>query len=289
MNNTNHVTRMLALAAAIIALGSPASAQLNTDLKLIISDNSEGPVPGLDTLHWGFKPQATNGRDGELGEEEQPPVAPEGVFDVRWINIGSSSDFGQGVKRNYHAYSSAEQRDTFRIKAQPYFVSGQDGYPMMLRWEDLKPYFQEASLRFVDGDGNPTTLDMLTATSFEFSNPSSVTSTITIYTMGPKDPASGVVTTRAGDAAALAMSNSPNPARAASGVTISYTLPAAADVSLRIYNALGQLVRTVVDGERQQAARHEVHVVTRGLVSGGYYYTIIAGDVAGSRRFVLVD
>lgn len=289
MNNKNYVTRALAIAAAAIALGMPATAQLNTSMMLVISDNNEGPVPGRDTLYMGFHPTATNGRDADLGEEEQPPVAPEGVFDARWVNVGSSSDFGQGVKKNYHAYTAATQRDTFRLKVQPYFTSGQDGYPITISWSDLNPYFQEASLRFVDGDGNPSTQDMLTATSFQFSNASSSSSTVTIFTMGPKDPSSGVDDDRSGQSTALMMTGTPNPVRGDGGMTISYTLRSTSAVSLNIYNALGQLVRTVVDNEQQPAMRHSVSVDMSGMAPGSYYYTIAAGEIMASRRFVLVD
>lgn len=289
MNNTNYVTRTLAIAAAVIALGMPAMAQLNTSMMLTISDNNEGPVPGKDTLYLGFNPAATNGRDANLGEEEQPPVAPEGVFDARWVNVGSSSDFGQGVKKNYHAYKEATQRDTFRLKVQPYFAGGQDGYPLTISWSDMKPYFQEASLRFVDGDGNPTTQDMLTATSFQFSNASSSNSTVTIFTMGPKDPASSVDNERSEKSTRLMLSSTPNPVYGDRGMNISYELASATTVSLNIYNALGQLVRTVISNEPQAAMRHSISVNVSGMAPGSYYYTIAAGEIMASRRFVLVD
>lgn len=177
-------SRFIAMAVAAIALGSTAFAQASSNIPLYVADNGAG----RDTLHWGVNTTATNGRDAALGEEEQPPAPPEGVLDARWINVGSSSDFGQGVKQNFRASTSPTQRDTFRLKVQP----GPGGYPMSISWPNLSTYFGSASLRFVDGDGNVFTMDMMTGTTFQFDNPASATSTITITTQSPLAPATGV-------------------------------------------------------------------------------------------------
>jgi hypothetical protein len=183
MNTKNMLVRFLAMASAAIALGGTALAQVNSDITLIVRDNGSG----ADTLRWGVNATATNGKDAALGEEEQPPAPPDGVFDARWINVGTSNNFGQGVKKNYHA-NNASLRDTFRLKVQP----GSGGYPMTLTWPNLSSYFGTASLRFVDGDGNASTMDMKTGTTFTFNNPSSNSSTITITTFQPAAPAAGV-------------------------------------------------------------------------------------------------
>lgn len=183
MKTGRYITRMFMMALAAIVLGGTALAQVNSDITLIVADNGGT----RDTLRWGVNATATNGKDAALGEEEQPPAPPDGVFDARWINVGSSNNFGQGVKKNYRA-NNAALRDTFRLKVQP----GSGGYPMTLTWPNLNSYFGTASLRFVDGDGNAFTQDMKTATSFNFNNPSSNSSTITITTFQPAAPAAGV-------------------------------------------------------------------------------------------------
>lgn len=184
MKTRTFITRFAMMAAAAITLGGSAFAQVNSDLPLFVRDNGSG----RDTLRWGVNTGATNGKDASLGEDEQPPAPPEGVLDARWINVGTSNNFGQGVKKNFRASSSATQRDTFRIKVQP----GTDNYPMTISWPNLSAYFGSANLRFVDGDGNAFTMDMMTGTSFQFSNPSSATSQITITTQGPLAPPTGV-------------------------------------------------------------------------------------------------
>jgi|GEM_PF-1621582 len=178
MNSKNIFIRFLAMASAVVALGGAAFAQVDSDISLIVSDNGTGS----DTLRWGVNTTATNGKDASLGEEEQPPAPPEGVFDIRWVNIGSSNNFGQGVKKNFRA-NNASLRDTFRLKVQP----GSGDYPMTLTWPNLSQYFGTASLRFVDGDGNVSTMDMKSGTTFTFSN-SSPASQITITTYQPSAP-----------------------------------------------------------------------------------------------------
>jgi hypothetical protein len=285
MATKHYLPRIIALALAGAALGTGAHAQVNFDLTLIVSDAGNGAAPGLDTLHWGLNPNATGGKDESLGEEEQPPAPPEGVFDARWINVGSSANFGQGVKRNFHPLGESK-RDTFRLKVQPAFKPSTNGYPMTITWPDLKNYFGSASLRFVDGDGEPQTMDMLTGTSFTFSNPSSVTSTITITTADPKDPSSGVESTS--DVAGFTVTASPNPARRAAGVTITYTLPFEAMVTAKLYNVNGELVRTIEAG-RRNASEHSLRINTSDLPSGSYYCTLVAGKAMATRSFVLAD
>lgn len=286
MNKRNHRTAILSIALTTFLLGGAAFAQVTTDIPLYINDNGDGVTPGRDTLYWGVNPSATNGRDAALGEEEQPPAPPEGVFDARWINVGSSNSFGQGVKKNYRAYSSTQQLDTFRLKVQPGFTPGSAGYPITLSWPNMSSYFNGASLRFVDGDGNPVTHDMMSSNTFTFSNPSSVTSTITITTSRP-----GAATSVPAEAAALELrlANSPNPVTKSGDAIISYTLKAPATVSLELYNGLGQLVATLVDGEMQNATEHQVRLETAGLASGCYHYLLSVGDRVATRSFIVLD
>ena len=154
MATRHYLPCIIALALAGAASGTVAHAQVTSDLTLIVSDAGNGAAPGLDTLNWGINPNATNGKDASLGEEEQPPAPPEGVFDARWINVGSSSNFGQGIKVNFDPINES-RRDTFRLKVQPAFKPSTEGYPMTITWPDLKKYFGGASLRFVNGDGEP--------------------------------------------------------------------------------------------------------------------------------------
>lgn len=83
----------------------------------------------------------------------------------------------------------------------------------------------------------------------------------------------------------------PNPFRTTT--TIQYALPAAASVSLKVYNVLGEEVAVLVDGAHQEAGRH-VQVwngrSTRGesLTSGTYFVRLETDHRVRTRPVVLV-
>lgn len=84
--------------------------------------------------------------------------------------------------------------------------------------------------------------------------------------------------------------NYPNPFNPVT--TISYELPAETDVSLRIYNASGELVRTLVRA-RQPAGPTEIQWDGRSesgrtVASGAYFYKLQAGELTETRRMILL-
>jgi hypothetical protein len=66
--------------------------------------------------------------------------------------------------------------------------------------------------------------------------------------------------------------NYPNPFNPST--TIRYGAPAAAHVSLTLFNTLGQQVAVLQDGDRE-AGYHEVQFDAHGLPSGVYFYRIL--------------
>ncbi len=79
--------------------------------------------------------------------------------------------------------------------------------------------------------------------------------------------------------------NYPNPFNPST--TIRYALPERAQVSLTIYDALGQLVRILANGE-QEAGYHHVVFDGAGLPSGMYFYRLRAGAFVESKRMLLI-
>lgn len=78
--------------------------------------------------------------------------------------------------------------------------------------------------------------------------------------------------------------NFPNPFNPVT--MIRYDLPGELQVSLQIWSALGQKVRTLVDCQ-QKAGVYTVSFEARGLPSGIYFAKLVTGDYTQIRRLVL--
>ncbi len=78
--------------------------------------------------------------------------------------------------------------------------------------------------------------------------------------------------------------NYPNPFNPST--TIRFRLPRKSSVHLAVFNALGQRVATLVQGE-QEAGYHEVRFDGSNLASGVYLYRLTAGGFAQTRKSVL--
>lgn len=79
--------------------------------------------------------------------------------------------------------------------------------------------------------------------------------------------------------------NFPNPFNPST--TIGYGLPRGADVTLVVYNALGQEVARLVD-THQESGYHEVRFDGTNVASGVYFYRLRAGDFTRTKRLMLV-
>ena len=85
--------------------------------------------------------------------------------------------------------------------------------------------------------------------------------------------------------------NYPNPFNP--NTTISYEVPKGGNVTLKIYNMLGQEVRTLVDNVNKSTGRHYIQWDSNDnggspVASGTYICTLKAGDVTKTMRMVLV-
>ncbi|MBN2103414.1 T9SS type A sorting domain-containing protein [bacterium] len=79
--------------------------------------------------------------------------------------------------------------------------------------------------------------------------------------------------------------NYPNPFNPVTN--IQYTLPTAAHVEIRIFNALGQQVASLID-KRQTAGVHHIQWDGSGFPSGLYFYRIQAGEFCDTKKCLLL-
>jgi hypothetical protein len=79
--------------------------------------------------------------------------------------------------------------------------------------------------------------------------------------------------------------NYPNPFNPTTKIT--YTIPTASKVTLKIFNLLGQLVATLVD-EQQEANTYVKEFDASHLASGTYFYQINAGNFNSTKKMILM-
>ena len=79
--------------------------------------------------------------------------------------------------------------------------------------------------------------------------------------------------------------NYPNPFNPVT--TIRYSIPKSAQVSLKVYDVIGNEIKTLVDQE-QNPGNYSIHFIANNLASGVYFYRIQANDFIATKKFVLL-
>lgn len=82
------------------------------------------------------------------------------------------------------------------------------------------------------------------------------------------------------------VTNYPNPFNPVT--TIYYTIPKPSNVKITIFNALGQVVKELVNRYHADASYNEIQFDGSSLASGMYYYRIEAGDFIETKKMILI-
>jgi hypothetical protein len=82
------------------------------------------------------------------------------------------------------------------------------------------------------------------------------------------------------------LGNTPNPVQGTT--TIAFAVPHGEAVTLQIYNTHGELVTTLIDGERMEAGEHQVRFQADDLVNGYYIARLRQGDRTASSPIIIV-
>ncbi|MCX8057606.1 MAG: T9SS type A sorting domain-containing protein, partial [Ignavibacteria bacterium] len=80
--------------------------------------------------------------------------------------------------------------------------------------------------------------------------------------------------------------NYPNPFNP--NTTIKFSLPEKSEVTLKLYNSLGQEVKTLIDGKEFDRGIHNLIVNLSEFSSGTYIYQIRAGSKVLTRKMTLI-
>ncbi len=81
------------------------------------------------------------------------------------------------------------------------------------------------------------------------------------------------------------LQNYPNPFNPST--TISYSIPKESVVDIKVYNILGQEVRTLIN-QRQKPGTYKIIFEGKNLASGVYFYTIKAGEYNSVKKMLLL-
>ena len=81
------------------------------------------------------------------------------------------------------------------------------------------------------------------------------------------------------------LQNHPNPFNPST--TIQFDLPEAGEVSLKVYNAMGQVVALLADGPRA-AGRYSVVWDASGVATGVYFYRLAAGNFVSTKKLIFM-
>lgn len=183
---------------------------------------------------------------------EMPPLPPEGIFDARY----KSGTFLE----EYHSAGS----ETFPILLN-YARS-----PVTVEWNinarDRNRY------KILDGLENPRLLSGRGSIVLNF--PAAESATLHLVAESEKIPQSFVL-----------RQNYPNPFNP--WTKILFELPQDVPVTLKVYNMLGQEVRTLVD-EQQEAGYKSVQFDAADLPSGVYTYRLTAGTFVDVKKMLLI-
>jgi len=233
---------------------------------------------------WGSGMAAGGGGDpaaiaGERGKKAVLPVAILGTvdFDVAQIDAAGVMLAGvPAVRWNYVDVATPMADDADECDCNDY---GPDGFV------DMTVKFDRAAIIAALGDVNDSDIIPLTISGqLVDGTPFEGVDCVIIRAGGNEDPADNVQP-EDNDPAIADVSNYPNPFNPRT--TISFSLPVASQVTLDVYNVMGQKVATVADGFYEAG----VHACTwdgRNVASGVYFYRIKTPEYVETRKMMLL-
>jgi hypothetical protein len=173
--------------------------------------------------------------------------------ELRWVTATEVSNYGFEVER---AYLSAQNGEPIWEKLGFVIGHGNSNSTKDYSFVDNKPQVKNSKYRLKQIDNNGA---------FKYSDPIEVGSSwVMKFTL---------------------QQNYPNPFNPTT--VISYSVSAASNVILKIYDVLGKLITTLVN-ENQEAGNYKVNFNAGGLSNGIYYYKIQSGNFVAIKKMLLL-
>jgi hypothetical protein len=247
---------------------------------------------GQKILYFGLDQTATNGIDFLLGESDLPPYPPTGAFDARWILPENGFNGSLSSWLDYRNAPGFPYSGTVEHRFRYQCMAGAN--EMYIKW-NLPPEVTGLVQDIVDGSiinvpigGNGTYQIM----NFEVFNQLKL---FVYYNNVVTD----VVDNNPDEYNFNLEQNYPNPFNP--NTVISYQLPESCDVTLKVYDVLGNEIATLVNEEKEpgtyevefNANSHSGEVRNlpagrQGLVSGIYFYQLIVNELIQTKKMIFL-
>ena len=250
------------------------------------SSSLKTPITATDSsnhstvIEFGVDPSATYCIDPSLGEFELPPGGCTGsglCIAFKDIHSDSTACLGEGLLLDLRKYYSAIQADTYRI------VYNFQNYPVVFRWSsDLGMSYD--SVKFLDELGGVfININMLAIDSMVMASP--VVSSLLILAWGPKLTSTSVNDSWQDPQMAYLYQNYPNPFNPTT--VVNFSLSAQNHVELKVFNALGSELSTLVN-EWREPGIYRVSWDATERTAGVYYIRLRTENFVETRKMVLL-
>jgi hypothetical protein len=286
-----HLIQFIVFLVSLLLIINNASAQMSSEFWITVQSDTNAK--------WGYEPwelsfgnhiNGTYGIDSlnpTLREIVFPPMAPG--FAACWAYIpGRPNIWGENGKLYKYDFRgiplNSLQVDTFNLM---FAHAGFGDADITIRWPKAEYLAQRCDSMFmidkykqlpvinafaIDSIVIPDALDRMILYLF-------------IYKYGCKiidnvNEENGIVPTTF-----LLNQNFPNPLNPSTQIT--FSVPKATSVILKIYDVLGREVAILVN-ERRQAGDYNITWNAEGVSSGVYFYRIVAGDFIETKKMVVV-
>jgi hypothetical protein len=251
---------------------------------LYVGVNGDGPGGSIQDNTIGVDYDAAFGDYKEISKPPTPP--PPFAFDARLVTIpGRSGTFptglGAGVFTDYRGFESPAQLDSFKV---------------LLQGDDLDVNATEISWPAGLGTyGSVWTMKPQTGTEWPETDMIAIQSLTLPVGVGERRIMilkTGALTSVAEPKDAAVPSqyalhqNFPNPFNPST--RIEFSLRESGLTTLKVYNLLGQEVRTLMQNEMTAAGTYAIPFDATGLPSGIYFYSLTSGAFSDVKKMVLM-